>query len=193
MILLLVSVALCVTVCFLVAVLYFRRHQTETPVNVESCAETSEMPALVNAVITPPCVLVVDGSPTTRRAYSQLLERLSCDAEWATTTEEALRLVHFRPFDLILTELEGQDLDGIEICKEIREFQDERGSTPIVALIDDVPNQDLRHRYEAGISDILPKPVTLENLRRLIERYVVEPSAQSVAQGMSGIHRCQHD
>jgi CheY-like chemotaxis protein len=73
-----------------------------------------------------------------------------------------------KPYDLILMDLIMPEVDGFEAARNIFEFDKD---TIIVALsADNMP--ETRTRVEqTGMKELLSKPVTVEDLRRVISRY----------------------
>src|SRR5205823_6066768 len=75
-------------------------------------------------------VLVVDDEAQIRRALRVALRANGYDVEEAETGEEALDAVATRPPDLVILDLGLPDLDGVEVCRRLREWS----RLPIIVL-----------------------------------------------------------
>src|SRR3954454_23379923 len=79
---------------------------------------------------TAPRILVVDDDDVTLDFVELGLRYEGFDVERATDGHEALRLVERRRMDLIVLDLNLPSLDGIDVCRAIRQ----RNDTPIIML-----------------------------------------------------------
>lgn len=69
-----------------------------------------------------PRILVVDDSLTDRRLAGGLLARIEhCDVHYATDGQDGLEQVELHLPDLVLTDLNMPNLDGLELVKQVRE------------------------------------------------------------------------
>lgn len=115
-----------------------------------------------------PVILVVDDNFLNRKVVGSLLKVLGVTAEYAASAPEAIAMVREKPYDLILMDLIMPEMDGFEAARVILEFDRD---TLIVALsADNMPETRIRAE-KTGMKELLSKPVTVEELRRVIERY----------------------
>jgi len=97
-----------------------------------------------------------------------LLKVLGVTAEYAASAGEAIAMVKEKPYDLILMDLIMPEIDGFEAARVILEFDREM---LIVALsADNMPETRVKVE-KTGMKELLSKPVTVEDLRRVIDRY----------------------
>ena len=68
-------------------------------------------------------ILVVDDEAPIRITMSEVLRRRGFEVVTAASGEEALELVHERPFDLLLLDLKLPGIDGVEVARRARERQ----------------------------------------------------------------------
>lgn len=115
-----------------------------------------------------PVILVVDDNFLNRKVVGSLLKVLGVTAEYAASAPEAIAMVREKPYDLILMDLIMPEMDGFEAARVILEFDRD---TLIVALsADNMPETRIRAE-KTGMKELLSKPVTVEELRRVIDRY----------------------
>ncbi|MBM3122298.1 MAG: response regulator, partial [Chloroflexi bacterium] len=78
----------------------------------------------------PPHVLVIDDEPQILRAVRTILTAKQFRVTTAARGEEGLTLAAAQPPDLIILDLTLPDLDGIEVCRRLREWT----QVPIIVL-----------------------------------------------------------
>jgi two-component system KDP operon response regulator KdpE len=99
-------------------------------------------------------ILVCDDEPQILRALKVVLREAGFEAIAAETGEEALDRAAVRPPDAAIVDLVLPDIDGIEVCRRLREWSD----MPILVL-SAVGEEDEKVRaLEAGADDYVTKP-----------------------------------
>lgn len=112
-------------------------------------------------------VLVVDGHAPTRRFMSDLLGDMGVQRIVAEGSCEAAvaRLGGPSPVDLALVEAAVENMDGIQFARTVRTvFTDRRRALPIVLMMTLPTAGRICEARDAGVSDILLKPVSLRSL-----------------------------
>jgi signal transduction histidine kinase len=108
-------------------------------------------------------ILVVDDDPLARRSLRAMLERSYYQVETAEGGEEALeRLVAFRP-DLLLLDIQMPGMDGLEVCRQIREMPN-GNLLPIIFLTADERSDIHSRAFQVKGDDFLRKPVLMAEL-----------------------------
>jgi len=128
-----------------------------------------ELAARLNSAKTDvPVVLVVDDNYLNRKVVGSLLRVLGVGAEFASGGAEAVDMAGEKSYDIILMDLIMPETDGFEASRIIL---GKNPSTQIVALsADNMPETRLKVE-QSGMKELLAKPVTVEELRRVIDRY----------------------
>ncbi len=117
-------------------------------------------------------VLVIDDSTINQEFLRHHLQALQAEVLTAGSSEQAFSLLHSCSVDLILTDLELPDLDGIAITERIRTFSDtKKRLVPVVLLSAFLSEETRRRALAVGIQDCLLKPVELEDVRSLLKKY----------------------
>jgi PAS domain S-box-containing protein len=114
-------------------------------------------------------VLIAEDNAINRIVLVEMLRVLGCRIDEATNGAEAVRLATRTRYDLILMDLSMPEMDGLEATKRLRAAGASRLSR-IVALTAHVMPETRGRMLDAGLDEILAKPVTLESLVRLIDR-----------------------
>src|SRR5439155_13852438 len=82
-------------------------------------------------------VLVVDDEPALLRAVGAALKARSYEVATGGTGQAAIDAIALAPPDVVVLDLGLPDLDGIEVCRRVREWSD----VPIVVLSAEVPEE----------------------------------------------------
>ena len=99
-------------------------------------------------------VLVCDDEPQILRALRVVLRESGFEAVLAATGEEALDLAAIRPPEAAIVDLVLPDLDGIEVCRRLREWS----QMPIIVLSAVGEEAEKVRALEAGADDYVTKP-----------------------------------
>jgi CheY-like chemotaxis protein len=115
-----------------------------------------------------PVMLVVDDNYLNRKVVGSLLKVLGVTADYAAGGVEAIAMAKEKQYDLILMDLIMPEVDGFEAARVILEND---GDTVIVALSADTMPETRSRTEQTGMKELISKPVTVEELRRVINRY----------------------
>jgi CHASE2 domain-containing sensor protein/CheY-like chemotaxis protein/nitrogen-specific signal transduction histidine kinase len=118
-----------------------------------------------------PKLLIVDDQWENRSLVIQLLESIGFLCFEAINGQEALdKLVGIHP-DLIFTDIKMPVMDGLEMIHTIRNSF-KLQNLPIIASSASVFDVDRYRSLQAGANDFLPKPIQIDDLLKLIEKYL---------------------
>jgi two-component system, OmpR family, KDP operon response regulator KdpE len=107
-------------------------------------------------------VLVVDDEPQIRRALRAGLEGAGAGytVALAATGEEGLDQAALHPPDVVILDLAMPGLDGLEVCRQLREWSE----VPIIVLSVREGEEDKIAALDLGADDYLTKPFSLGEL-----------------------------
>lgn len=112
-------------------------------------------------------ILIVDSSLIARRMVRFSMQGIDCEILEAAEGTEAVRILHSRPIDLVVTDMNVPNLDGFELSRIIRETA-EMADLPIILLsLDGSPEHKDKARKN-GISLLMTKPFTPEQFYGLV-------------------------
>jgi PAS domain S-box-containing protein len=119
-------------------------------------------------------VLVVEDDEVNQLLVSEQLRRLGAIATVVGTGAEALEVVASgRPIDCVLMDWQLPGMDGIETTRRLR--ADDRGrSLPVIGLTASTTPQNQHACTDAGMDEVLVKPVGLAELGSALRRWVPE-------------------
>jgi len=106
-------------------------------------------------------ILIAEDNPV-----NQLLIREFCRAggfpvQAVEDGEAAVRAAEEADYRLVLMDIHMPRLNGIEATRRIRAINSHRGRVPIIAVTADVTPDTRFACHEAGMNDIITKPLTL--------------------------------
>ena len=106
-------------------------------------------------------ILVVDDEPAVREALERILRLDGFEVALASDGREAVRSQADAPADAVLLDVLMPGLDGLEVCRRMRDIGDR---TPVLMLTARDQVGDRVAGLEAGADDYLSKPFALEEL-----------------------------
>jgi len=114
-------------------------------------------------------VLLVEDNAINIKVALKIFEKLNIAVQVATNGAEAVDKANEIAYDLIFMDVQMPIMNGIEASKTLRKQGHEE---PIIAM---TANAMIEHRNEclaAGMNDFLSKPVNLNSLRAIVEKYL---------------------
>jgi DNA-binding response OmpR family regulator len=111
-------------------------------------------------------VLVVDDDRNAVDILNRLLQREGFEVICAQSGREALDAVACAPVDVILLDVMMPEMDGFQVCAELRR-QERTRDIPVILLTAKDDMETRLHGMKLGVSEFLTKPV---NKRELFAR-----------------------
>lgn len=125
-------------------------------------------------------VLVADDRTSSRELTLTVLEQSGYSVFEAADGLEALRIARDVLPDLIILDLHMPALDGFATVGELR-LDDRFRATPIMALTASAMRGDRERALAAGFTSYIAKPMSLQRLRREVERLLGKEYANGVS------------
>ena len=102
-------------------------------------------------------ILIVENETPLAMMMVSALTQAGCDAHVAHTGLKGLELARENKFDLIVLAVELSDINGFEICDELRQRHLSR-RTPIILTASELRDQEQQRSQELGAADYIVKP-----------------------------------
>jgi two-component system chemotaxis response regulator CheY len=118
-------------------------------------------------------VLIVDDSSAIRKSVSFILDQAGYAVVAAEDGLDALSKLDGASFDLIVTDVNMPNLDGIGLVKKVRE-QSAYKYTPIVVLTTESQGSKMEEGKAAGATGWIVKPFDADKLLAVVKRLVGE-------------------
>ena len=125
---------------------------------------------------TPLRILVVDDNEINQVVACKFLQKLGCQVEVARNGRAAVDSIAHATYDAVLMDCEMPEMNGYEATQEIRrQEQTTSRHLPIIALTGHASSEDEQKCRQAGMDDVVTKPITLPTLRAKLERLLTQP------------------
>jgi CheY-like chemotaxis protein len=111
-------------------------------------------------------ILFVDDEEILRDTLEEMLVKLGYDVELAKDAKEALKIARKEYFPLIITDLMMPEIDGTQLCKQIREINETAVIYAFSGFLTDIDSDQLK---DAGFDGHLCKPVKIEVLKDAVD------------------------
>jgi two-component system chemotaxis response regulator CheY len=116
-------------------------------------------------------ILIVEDSPTMRSYLGSALEALDAEADAkideAGSGFEALRMLPRNPYDLIVTDINMPDINGLELVSFVKQ-NDAYREIPLVIVSTEGSERDREKGLALGADAYLVKPFEPEELQELV-------------------------
>lgn len=128
-------------------------------------------------------VLVVDDEAAMRTSLEAGFRRQGWSVRTASGKTEALNLFRSEPCPLVITDMRMPDGDGLGVMHGVRELGP---LTKVILLTAFASIQDAVAAMKEGASDYLIKPVTFEELRRVVQNTLKSGGGRATEAKMAG-------
>ncbi|MGL9720844.1 aerobic respiration two-component sensor histidine kinase ArcB [Symbiopectobacterium sp.] len=115
-------------------------------------------------------VLLVEDIELNVVVARSVLEKLGSSVEVAMTGQEALTMFDPDEFDLVLLDIQLPDMTGLDVARELRKKYAGQNVPPLIALTANVL-RDKKEYLDAGMDDVLSKPLAVPALTAAIKQY----------------------
>ena len=117
-------------------------------------------------------ILAVDDTPSNLLLLVTLLKQMGFETLQAVDGEEAVQLVKQQSVDLVLMDIQMPGISGVEATQKIRALGHQYRTLPIVATTAHAAIEERSAWLQAGINDILIKPINEQLLTNLLHRWL---------------------
>ncbi len=118
-------------------------------------------------------ILLAEDNAVNQQVAIRQLERLGFDVEIAVNGAEAVKRAEGGRFDLIFMDCQMPVIDGFEATRRIRRYETQTGRRiPIIAMTANALSSDRQNCFAAGMDDYVSKPVSMERLRDVLQRWL---------------------
>lgn len=114
-------------------------------------------------------ILVAEDNMVNQMVILRMLQKLGCQADFATDGRAAVSRVEANSYDIVLMDVHMPAVDGLEATRRIRKMPSAQSCVPVVALTAAATTEDRTACLAAGMNDYLSKPIAFEELRRTLQ------------------------
>ncbi len=112
-------------------------------------------------------ILILDDEPIVSKRLKPSLEKRGYEVETFTTSIDALQRTRERNFDIVITDLKMEGLDGMEFLAKVKERSPQ---TEVIVITGFATQETAKESLTKGASEFLAKPFKLSEITRAIEK-----------------------
>ena len=112
-------------------------------------------------------LLVVDDEPIVGKRLKQVFDKIGFAIETYTDSAAALAAMAEKPFDIVVTDLKMEGIDGIEVLKRARAMNPQ---TRVIIITGYASPDTAELAEQEGVFAFLAKPFRLDELKQVIFR-----------------------
>lgn len=123
-----------------------------------------------------PVILLVEDDLIVQKVHKMMIEKLGYKVNIASNGWEAVKMAE-KHYDLILMDVGLPEMSGLEATKKIRDRENNKRHTPIIAVTAYIHEEDKNNCLAAGMDDVATKPISPEGLKALLDHWLVNTSS----------------
>ena len=144
----------------------------------ETLIDTLAPPLVPSMILTPEVslasgtmrILLAEDNLSSQKVTLLMLKKLGYRSDVVANGREVLEALGRQRYDLILMDVRMPEMNGLEATRIIRQRWPDKG--PVIIAVTAYGLQGDRERcLEAGMDDYISKPVQLENLAKMLDKY----------------------
>jgi len=120
-------------------------------------------------------LMVVDDEPIVGKRLKQVFDKIGLAIETYTDSATALAAMAERPFDIVVTDLKMEGIDGLEVLKRVRAMNPK---TRVIIITGYASPDTEELAQQEGVFAFLAKPFRLDELKQLVFRAMEPDRAQ---------------
>jgi two-component system cell cycle response regulator len=140
-------------------------------------------------------VLVADDEESVRGPLVEMLKHLGFQADSAASGKESLEKLKNKPYTFLLTDMNMPEMDGLELIGHVKNDYPNICSIAMTGYTKEYKYMDV---VNAGATDFINKPFSLEELEAKVKRAIVERdirqelSRLSITDSLTGLFNQRH-
>lgn len=149
-----------------------QKHETKTHVNVRSSPQQQEKSLRI---------LLAEDNIVNQKVAQSMLQKTGHRVDTVANGMEAIRALETLPYDLVLMDVQMPEMDGFEATKHIRNPQSVvlNHEIPVIAMTAHAMKGDKERCLQAGMNDYIAKPVSLQSLRKILDKWQITKQKES--------------
>jgi DNA-binding NtrC family response regulator len=112
-------------------------------------------------------ILILDDEPIVSKRLKPSLEKKSYEVETFTTSADALKRVKERRFNIVITDLKMEGVDGMQFLTEVKASYPD---TEVIVITGFATMSTAKESFNKGVFDFLAKPFKLSEIVDVIAR-----------------------
>ncbi|MGE4291770.1 MAG: response regulator [Desulfovibrio sp.] len=112
-------------------------------------------------------ILILDDEPIVSKRLQPALEKKGYEVESYFRSADALERVRQRDFDIVITDLKMEGVDGMQFLTEVKERSPR---TEIIVITGFATMETAKESLRKGVFDFLAKPFKLGEIQEVIQK-----------------------
>jgi len=112
-------------------------------------------------------ILILDDEPIVSKRLKPSLEKKGYEVETFTVSMEALQRTRERDFDIVITDLKMEGMDGMQFLTEVKR---KTPATEVIVITGFATMDTAKESFNKGVFDFLAKPFKLGEIAAVIKR-----------------------
>ena len=112
-------------------------------------------------------ILLLDDEPIVSKRLKPSLEKKGYEVETFTESVTALQRIWERNFDIVITDLKMEGIDGMQFLTEVKERSP---TTEVIVITGFATMQIAKESFQKGVFDFLAKPFKLSEIAEVVSR-----------------------
>jgi len=125
-------------------------------------------------------LLVVDDEAIVGKRLQQVFGKMGFVVESHTSPVTAMEAMAAAPFDIVVTDLKMEGMDGMEVLSRAREINPE---ARVIIITGYAQTETEEEAFAKGVFDFIAKPFRLDELKEVINRAMDELGRQAGVPG----------
>jgi CheY-like chemotaxis protein len=162
----------------------------------ETSGELSQLESLRRSIsalrpssVTGPKILVVEDNPVNQKVAAMQLAKLGIQADIAANGREGVEVLRKLPYDLVFMDCQMPEMNGYDATSEIRRLDSPNRRVPVIAMTAEALDGYRDRCLRAGMDDYITKPVSIEDLARVLRAWLPDAPIPRDAAGLKTSNR----
>ncbi len=112
-------------------------------------------------------VLILDDEPIVWKRLKPALEKAGYEVEAFTQSSNAMRRVREKEFDIVVTDLKMEGIDGMEFLTEVKSRSPR---TEVIVITGFATMETAKESFQKGVFDFLAKPFKRGELLEIVKK-----------------------
>jgi DNA-binding NtrC family response regulator len=112
-------------------------------------------------------VLILDDEPIVWKRLKPALEKAGYEVEAFTQSSNAMRRVQEKEFDIVVTDLKMEGIDGMQFLTEVKTLSPK---TEVIVITGFATMETARESFQKGVFDFVAKPFKRGELLEIVKK-----------------------
>lgn len=112
-------------------------------------------------------ILILDDEPIVCKRLKPALEKLGYEVESFIKSKEAMARVAEKQFDIVITDLKMEELDGMAFLTEVKKSSP---ATEVIVITGFATMETAKESYQKGVFDFVAKPFKIGEIQEVVKK-----------------------